>query len=152
MLLRAARQPNRDGWPARVLVGAALALIATACSRPAPPREDAWRPAGPAGAVALPGQVLFNAMQVIVENQGDQMWREVDVEVFRPGDRTAYRYRADAILGRRSVTVGALHFAAADGTRLSPFAGAPTVFAVTAKLPDGSTGFVTGALREVAPP
>lgn len=142
---------TRVQFTAGVIALAVGLLAGAACSRGDRSPAPTYRPTAPAGAVALDGEILFNATQLIAENRGDQTWREVQIEVFRPGSASPYRYRADAILGHRSLTVGALHFTAPDGTRLSPFAGAPTGYAVTAILPDGSTGFVTGPLREVAP-
>jgi hypothetical protein len=81
---------------------------------------------------------------VIVANTGEGLWTDVIIEVARGARDGPYRYRADGVLGGRSVTVGALNFEKRDGTRLSPFAGPPAEWAVTALLPDGRKGFATG--------
>jgi hypothetical protein len=144
-----ARPGTRNLQPGLLAVFALGALCACGARREAP-APDTWRPAAPAGAAALDGTVAFNAAQFIVENRGDVLWRDVVVDVYRSAAHTRYTSRVDAVLGRRSVAIGALHFASEAGTRLSPFEGAPTVFAITARLPDGSRGFVAGAIREVA--
>jgi hypothetical protein len=130
----------------------ALALVAVvACGSPRPDAApDTWRPAGPASAVPLDGAVGFNGTQFIVENRGEALWRDVVVDVYRSPAHNRFTSRADAVLGHRSLSIGALHFESESGARLSPFDGAPTVFAITARLPDGSVGFVTGDIREVA--
>jgi hypothetical protein len=131
-----------------------LALgLATLSSCGSPRRDaapDAWRPPAPRNAVALVGSVGFNATQFIVENRGEVLWRDVVVDVYRSAAHSRYTSKADAVLGHRNLAIGALHFESESGARLSPFEGAPTVFAITARLPDGSLGFVTGEIREVA--
>jgi hypothetical protein len=123
----------------------------SACGSPrSASAPDSWRPAAPAGALSLEGTVGFNAAQFIVENRGESLWRDVVVDVYRPPAHARFTARADAVLGHRSLSIGALHFESESGARLSPFDGAPTVFAITARLPDGSLGFVTGEIREVA--
>jgi hypothetical protein len=98
----------------------------------------------PADATRLDAEVTFTGTQFVVENRTGGLWRDVDVQVGRDRDAPPYRYRADAILGGRSVTVGALNFERPDGSRLSPFRVQPTRWAVSATLPDGRTGFVEG--------
>lgn len=141
-----------EGWDLKPVVWLALALatLAACGSTRQPPAPDTWRPAPPAGAATLDGTVGFNATQFIVENRGEVMWRDVVVDVYRSAAHTRYTSKADAVLGHRSLAIGALHFESPSGARLSPFEGAPTVFAITARLPDGSLGFVTGPIREVA--
>lgn len=137
--------------PAPAIYLALILLTHASCGSPGPaPPPDAWRPAAPAGAVALDGTVSFNATQFIVENRGKPLWRDVVVDVYRPPAHARFTAGADAVLGHRSLSIGALHFESASGARLSPFEGAPTVYAITARLPDGSLGFVTGEIREVA--
>jgi hypothetical protein len=101
-----------------------------------------WAP--PPSAVPLDGVVRFTGTQFVIENRSPLMWREVEIAVGREHDPPAYRYRADAILGGRSLTMGALHFARPNDMRLSPFRVQPDRWAITAKFDDGRTGFVEG--------
>jgi hypothetical protein len=139
---------------AAVVACAAAALGVSGCGgRPVPAgasRAD-WAVA-PAGAtVPLPARVTFDAMQVGIENRDVRNWREVVVEVRRPGDARVYRFRTDVIVGGRTLQMGALNFATDDGVRLSPFAGAPTEWRLQALLPDDTRGWASGAIVEVAP-
>jgi hypothetical protein len=117
---------------------------AAGCGRheSATPRVALWGP--PIPSTAVPANVEFTGTQFVVENHGDVLWREVRILVGRDGDPPAFRYEADAILGARSVTVGALNFERPDGTRLSPFRLQPTRWAVVVTLPDGRQGFAEG--------
>lgn len=145
-----------NGGPSRAAVTASLVavLVLSGCGGgPASTvagRAD-WATA-PAGAtVVLPARVTFDAMQLGIENGDTRSWREVVVEVRRPGDARIYRYRADVIVGGRTLLMGALNFATDDGARLSPFSGAPTEWRIQAVLPDGVRGWASGAIVEVAP-
>lgn len=127
-----------------VQIVAAAALVFTVACGAEPPPAAGHAFVAPEGAVALPVEVRFTGTQVIVGNTGEGLWTDVVVELARGAADGPYRYRADGILGGRSITVGALNFEKSDGTRLSPFAGPPTEWAVTARLPDGRPGFAAG--------
>jgi hypothetical protein len=96
--------------------------------------------------VPLSAHVSFTGTQFVIDNRSDAMWRSVEVFVGRDGDAPPFCYRADAILGGRSLTVGALHFARPDDLRLDPFHYQPDRWAVTAVV-DGRQGFAEGHLR-----
>jgi hypothetical protein len=129
-------------------------LVLSGCGgRPASTvaRRADWAMAPAGASVMLPARVTFDAMQLGIENRDTRSWREVVVEVRRPGDARIYRYRADVIVGGRTLLMGALNFATDDGARLSPFSGAPTEWRIQAALPDGVRGWASGAIAEVAP-
>ena len=108
-------------------------------------------PAPPPGVTAtLEGRVSYNGTQFVVENVGEAMWKDVEVAVY-PDLATGFVAKNDAILGQRSVTIGALHFESPAGARFSPFRVVPRMFRILATLPDGGRGFVSGTIREVKP-
>ncbi len=96
---------------------------------------------------ALDADVRFNGTQFSIENRSNSSWRDVEVLVGRPGEAPAYRYRADAILGGRTLVMGALNFARPDDMRLNPFRVHPTRWAVFATLEDGRAGFAQGGFE-----
>lgn len=126
-----------------VAVPLALALVTLSVCRAGPSAGGDPAFEAPQGADALPVRLRFTGTQVVVEHVGEGLLQDVRIQVARGRDGP-YRYRADAILGGRSVTVGALNFEKDGGARLSPFAGPPREWAVTAVLPDGRTGYATG--------
>lgn len=128
-------------------LAAALAILGSACgaNEPAGPAAPLWT--APAEAVRLDAHVRFTGTQFVIENRGSQLWRDVEVHVGLERDPPAYRYGADATLGGRSLTIGALNFERPDGTRLSPFRLQPDRWAIVAVLPDGRRGFAEGVLR-----
>src|SRR4029078_11167509 len=93
----------------------------------------------------LAAAVRFTGTQFVIENQSAGMCREVEVLVGRDGDPPPFRYRADAILGQRSLTIGALNFARPDDLRLDPFHYRPDRWAVAATV-GGRRGFAEGRL------
>jgi hypothetical protein len=133
---------ERGGFALMVAFG-----LSGACGpAPAPAVEAAlWSP--PPAAVRLDARVSFTGTQFVIENRSDRMWRAVAVSVARRGDPPPYTYRADAILGGRSLTIGALNFARPDDLRLNPFRLQPDRWAVVATLDDGRTGFAEGTLE-----
>jgi hypothetical protein len=133
---------------------AVTALVVTGCSGGAGQRQNgtAWVPAAPPAATArLAASVRFSGTQFTIENHSTAMWRDVVVDIYRGAGTPPFRYRADAVLGGRAITIGALHFEAPDGRRFSPFAGVPDAFGVTARLPEGAIGFAGGPIRESPP-
>ncbi len=141
-------QKNRQRWAGlqRAVLLPALLLVATlvgGCRNSAsPPAVPLWSP--PRGARPVAAVVTFTGTQVVVENPTTDLWREVEVTVGREGHPPAFRCRVEAILGGRSVAVGALHFERPDGTRLSPFQLQPDRWAVLAHLGDGTRGYAEG--------
>jgi hypothetical protein len=91
--------------------------------------------------------VRFTGTQFVIENRSDDMWRHVTVSVGRSDHPPAYRYVADAILGKRAITIGALHFARPDDTRLSPFRERPDRWSIIATLADGREAFAEGTIE-----
>ena len=140
-------------WTALVgLVAASLGLVGCQSRAARPSAGEDWN-VPPAGAMApLDARVTFDAMQLGIENRGGRTWTSVVVEVRRRGSPRVYRYTTDVIVGGRILPMGALNFAAADGRRLSPFEGAPSEWRILATLPDGSRGWASGSIVEVAPP
>jgi hypothetical protein len=132
-----------------VLAGVLLA----ACGAPPSPEapRESWEVA-PAGASAtLAARVTFDAMQVSIENRDPVAWRDVLVELRRDGSGRVFRFRADTIVGGRTLPVGALNFEGEGGRRLSPFEGAPQQWRLQATLPEGLRGWASGRVVEVAP-
>jgi hypothetical protein len=95
--------------------------------------------------------VTFDAMRVAIESRDAGAWRDVVIEVRRDGSPRVFRFRADTIVGGRTLPVGALNFEGDDGRRLSPFEGAPTEWRVQATLTDGRRAWASGRIEEVAP-
>lgn len=126
---------------------ALAALVCLAACGPPPPRDGGPLWQRPASAAPLAARVRFTGLHVVIENQSDAMWREVDVRVGRPGDPPPFRFVADAILGQRSLQIGALNFARPNDWRLDPFHYTPTHWAVTARV-DGVLSFAEGRLEE----
>lgn len=134
------------GW-----VAAWLVLVGCGSRPSTPPGGENWE-VPPAGATAsLDARVTFDAMQLGIENRETRTWNAVVIEVRRSGSPTVYRYTTDVIVGGRTLPMGALNFAADDGRRLSPFEGAPSEWRILATLPDGSRGWASGSIVEVAP-
>lgn len=125
----------------------ALAAFASTCGAPTPSAPVAPLWTAPPEATRLEADVRFTGTQFVIENRGSELWRDLDVRVGLERDPPAYRYRADATLGGRSLTIGALNFERPDGTRLSPFRLQPDRWAIVAVLPDGRRGFAEGVLR-----
>lgn len=100
---------------------------------------------------ALDAGVTFDGMQIGIQNLGNARWRDVLVEVRREEGSRVFSYRADVIIEGRTLPIGALNFATAEGRRLSPFEGAPAEWRVAATLPDGQRGQATGRIAAIAP-
>jgi hypothetical protein len=132
-----------------VRLGAALAMLLSdiGCGGDAraPTPTPLWNVA--TSSVPLDAAVRFTGTQFVIENRSPDMWREVHVLVGRSDDPPAYAYRADAILGGRSLTIGALNFARPNDMRLNPFRVTPQRWMVAARLPDGRTGQAEGHLE-----
>jgi len=139
-------------WTLLVAWVAAWLVLVGCESRPStPPAGEDWN-VPPAGAMApLDARVTFDAMQIAIENRETRTWNAVVIEVRRRGSPTVYRYTTDVIVGGRALPMGALNFAADNGRRLSPFEGAPSEWRILATLPDGSRGWASGSIVEVAP-
>ncbi len=138
-------RPRRGGLQPAVPLSAMLLVVTLVggCRNSAsPPVGPLWSP--PRGARPVAAVVTFTGTQIVVENPTTDLWRDVEVTVGREGHPPAFRCRVDAILGGRSVAVGALHFERPDGTRLSPFQLQPDRWAVLAHLGDGSRGYAEG--------
>jgi len=140
------RVPSHGPSAALVILWVGITAVA-GCGRGAPAGAGAPVFAAPPDAVALAVRVEFTGTQVVVGNAGEGLWTRVRIEVARGAADGPYLYEADGILAGRSVAVGALNFARRDGARLSPFAGPPREWAVTAVLPDGRAGFATGTFE-----
>jgi hypothetical protein len=134
--------------------GVAAVIVVCGCTSPAsaPRFVEDWTTAPPGATASLGARVTFDAMQLAVENRDTRTWTSVVIEVRRAGSAEVYRFSADVIVGGRTLPVGALNFAAADGRRMSPFEGAPSEWRIHATLPDGSRGWASGTIVEVAPP
>lgn len=126
------------------LLALTLTLVAGCAQGPPPHRGPLWQ--RPASAQPLAARVRFTGIHVVIDNASDQMWRDVDVRVGRDGDPPPFRFQADAILGRRSLSIGALNFARPDDLRLDPFHYTPTHWAVTARV-EGVLSFAEGRLE-----
>jgi hypothetical protein len=114
------------------------------CEAPARPEQSAPLWDIPASTAPLVGAVRFTGTQFVIENRSPAMWHDVEILVGRDGDAPAFRYHADAILGDRSLSIGALNFARPDDMRLNPFRFQPTRWALRATLDDGQRRFVEG--------
>lgn len=128
-----------------------LAVTLAACGRAPAPQVEDWTVAPPDATVTLAAAVRFDAMRVHVENRGAETWTEVRIELRRDGSPRVFAFPADVILAQRTLPVGALHFEADDGRRMSPFEGAPAEWRVLATLPGGRRGWAAGRVEEVAP-
>jgi hypothetical protein len=128
----------------RVLLGVAVLLASVACrSEPKPvSRLPLWT--SPPDAISLEADVRFTGTEFVVQNRSPDLWHDVEVAVGRVDDPPAYRYRAGAVFGGRSLTIGALHFARPNDMRLNPFRVHPDRWMVSVRLDDGRRGFVEG--------
>jgi len=117
--------------------------MAAGCQRPEP------RAAGPLwsrpeAARSIEASVRFTGTQIVVDNPTTELWREVEITVGREDHPPAFTCRVEAILGGRSVTVGALNFERPDGSRLSPFQLQPDRWALRVRLRDAAVGYAEG--------
>lgn len=139
-------------WTQLVVWGAAGLVLAGCESRSSrAPAGENWNALPTGATVSLDAAVTFDSMRLSIENRGARTWTAVVVEVRRAGSPRVYRYSTDVLLGGRTLPMGALNFAADDGRRLSPFEGAPSEWRIQATLPDGSRGWASGTIVEVAP-
>jgi hypothetical protein len=129
------------------VLGLSLTLVVGGirCSAPPSPAAPLWH--APADAAPIPAAVRFTGTQIVVENRGRELWRDVEIAVGRSDRPPAFLYRAEAVLGGREVAVGALNFARPDGVRLSPFQLQPDRWSVRVRLPSGGSGFAEGSFR-----
>lgn len=139
------RPPSAPGVRRALEALACLLVLAGTtwtCSAPPSRSEPLWQ--APRDATPIAAAVRFTGTQIVVENRGRELWRDVQIAVGRSDRPPAFRYRADAVLGGREIAVGALNFERPDGTRLSPFQLQPDRWSVHVRLPSAADGFAEG--------
>jgi hypothetical protein len=142
--VRRVSSARRAGCAVAVLAWA-LVLGGTSCGSPPSRSGPLWQ--APPAAAPIAAAARFTGTQIVVENRGQELWRDVDIAVGRSDRPPAFRYRADAVLGGREIAVGALNFERPDGSRLSPFQLQPDRWSVHVRLPSGGSGFAEGAFQ-----
>jgi len=96
----------------------------------------------------LDAEVRFTGTQFVIRNNGAVLWEDITCEVNRGSFTHGYLLHIDSLRPGDQVTVGALAFAQADGTRFNPFAMKPRTIDVVATVSAGGRrGMWSGSLN-----